>query len=106
MRTAHFSKSNLDQLQQQLSSWRQSQPPRTRLPDKLWKAAASLAAQHGVSRVAGHLRLEYNKLRRKTESQPRRSSQKAPPTVATGFVELQGLGLPGLTGGACTVELS
>ncbi len=106
MRSAQFSRTDLNQLQRQLRIWRESRPPRTRLPDQLWKAAAALAGRYGVSYVAGHLRLEYNKLRRKLETQSLRSSRMAPTAAPKGFVELRALELPGLTGGACTVELS
>jgi len=106
MRSALFSRTNLNQLQQQLNAWRESQRPRARLPDELWRAAAALAATHGVSYVAGHLRLEYNKLRRKLESPSPRSAPMSSAAAPKGFVELPAIDWPGLAGRACTVELS
>lgn len=104
MRSALFSRTNLNQLQRQLNSWRQSQPQRTRLPDELWRAAAALAATHGVSFVAGHLRLEYNKLRRKLESSSPPPAPMSSAAAPNGFVELPAPDWPGLTDRACTVE--
>jgi hypothetical protein len=106
LRSALFSRTNLNQLQRQLNAWRQSQRPRTRLPDELWRAAAALAATHGVSYVAGHLRLEYNKLRRKLEFSWPRSTQMSSAAAPKGFVELPAIDWPGQAGHACTVELS
>jgi hypothetical protein len=105
MRSALFSRTNLQQLQRQLDSWRQSQRPRSRLPDELWSAAATLAATHGVSSVAGQLGLEYNKLRRKLESSAPRSASRGSAAAPKGFVELPALDWPNGAGRAWTVEL-
>lgn len=105
MRTALFSRTNLDQLQRQLDVWRQSQRARSRLPDELWNAAATLAATHGVSFVAGQLGLEYNKLRRKLESSTPRTASRDTAAATKGFVELPAVDWPTGAIGACTVEL-
>jgi len=52
------------QLQRQLEQFRSAQPPRTKLPESLWQAAAELARQHGVYPVAHPLRLDYTRLKK------------------------------------------
>jgi hypothetical protein len=47
-----------------LERWRKSQTGRAPIPDALWKAAAEIALEHGVSRTAQILRLQYDKLKR------------------------------------------
>jgi hypothetical protein len=54
------------------------------MPEKLWAAAAKLARRHGVYPTARALGLEYNKLKRLSQSAP--PTQKALPSPA--FVEL------------------
>ena len=81
-----FSMIDLRQLHRQLDSWRESQPPRTRLPEALWAAAATLATTHGVSGVARILRLDYYQLKRRLTPAPGISAQITSPPA---FVELQ-----------------
>ena len=86
MRRSTFSTTDLRQLHRQLDVWRQSQPPRTRLPEPLWAAAAALAATHGVSAVARILQLDYYKLKGRVTPMQGRSVRSPPPPA---FVELQ-----------------
>jgi hypothetical protein len=44
-------------LRDQLSEFRATDPPRRRLPDSLWQAAAELAREHGVYAVAHPLQV-------------------------------------------------
>jgi hypothetical protein len=81
-----FSLTDLNQLRHQLDSWRQSQSPRTRLPEALWKSAATLVSTHGVGCVARTLRLDYSKLKRRLTEAPGISAQPNPPPA---FVEVQ-----------------
>jgi hypothetical protein len=114
MMTENFSTTDLQQLQQQWKAWRSAHARRGRrphLPEAAWKAAARLAQQHGVSRVARTLRVDYYRLRQRTIGPPRPIRATArPPELATspGFVEVP-VPWPVPTGsvpGTCTVELS
>jgi hypothetical protein len=51
------------ELQRQLDEFRSTQRRRTKLPESLWRAAVELARQHGLSRVAQPLRLDYTALK-------------------------------------------
>jgi hypothetical protein len=98
-----FSTTDLRQLPRQLDSWRPSQPPRTRLPEARWAAAATLARTHGVSAVARLLGLDDSKLKRRVTQAPITSARTTP---SPAFVELQ---LEDSLRGAarsCRVELS
>ena len=72
------------QLQRQLEQIRSSQPPRSRLPESLWRAAAELARQHGIYRIAHVLRLDYMGLKKRLNGMAG-GSQSANKTA---FVEL------------------
>lgn len=63
MKPPVFSSTDLDLLQRQLTSWRQQQSGRHRLPQALWDAAGRLAVQRGVSRVSRTLRLGFHQVR-------------------------------------------
>ena len=47
------------QFQEQLTQWRNSNRPRTRLPESFWNAAVELARQYGIYQTAHPLRLDY-----------------------------------------------
>jgi hypothetical protein len=99
------SKASLDELfklSRQLDSWRKSQPGRAHVPEEVWELAAALARAHGVSRVSRTLRLSFYKLRRRVQT-PASLPSVAP--GASGFIELAPVTEPGLSGGACVVEL-
>ena len=80
-----FSSTDLNHLQRQLSAWRQRQTGRTRLPDEVWEAAASLARSLGLSQVSRTLRLDYYTLGRRMAKRVALAS--GSPKAAT-FVEL------------------
>ena len=83
-RTGFFSK-DLNQIREQLNTWRRSCGSRCRLPIEVWDSAAALARVHGVSHVARTLRLNFYKLKqrcRKRRSPDRRESR------SPGFVEI------------------
>lgn len=69
------------------------------MPEKLWAAAAKLARRHGVYPTARALNLEYNKLKRLSQSAGHR--QKALPSP--GFVELIAAQPAGVS--PCRIEL-
>ena len=52
-----------EQVEQRFRRWRESRKQGQRIPADLWAAAAGLAKQHGVHRVARELRLDYNGLK-------------------------------------------
>ena len=56
---------SLELLEQRFRRWRESRKQGQRIPAVLWAAAAGLAKQHGVHRVARELRLDYNGLKKR-----------------------------------------
>ena len=64
-------------------AWRQTCQVGTRIPEKLWSLAVSLAAVHGLSRTASALRLDYNLLKKRVAAKNSNSSSAAPQ-----FIEL------------------
>jgi hypothetical protein len=46
-------------VQQKITSWRQGHPPRSCLPETLWRQVAVLARGAGIARTAQTLRLDY-----------------------------------------------
>jgi len=75
----------LKEAQDRFEQWRGSQTGRRPIPEPLWVLASELASQHGVFRTAQVLRLDYNKLKRRT---PRTASaEKAPSAAPPAFVE-------------------
>jgi hypothetical protein len=51
-----------------LERWRKQRTGRARIPEALWAAAGELAREHGVNPVSRVLGLEFNHLKRITES--------------------------------------
>lgn len=64
-------------------AWRRTCRVGTRIPEKLWTLAVSLAEVHGVSRTASALRLDHNQLKKRVAAKNSDSSS-ATPT----FIEL------------------
>ncbi len=56
---------DLVQLSQRFDEWRSAQPPRSRLPESMWAAAAEMAQRHGVHRTTKVLRLDYTRLKKR-----------------------------------------
>jgi hypothetical protein len=83
--------------------WRRSHVGRLPIPERLWRAAAELASEHGVCRTAQVLRLEYGKLRRLADSAGSSRRAAAGETPRASFVEL----VPPPAGGGleCLIEL-
>ena len=89
---------DLLQLSQRLEEWRGANPPRTRLPEPIWEAAAEMAQRHGLHCTTKALRMDYMRLKKRLPpgAQP---SRPAPPA----FLELLA---PSTTGPVeCVVEL-
>jgi len=75
---------NLEELDRRFSQWRERCRQGERIPAQLWAAAAQMAREHGVSRIATRLRLNTVALKRHMhagEGQPAGAS-------APEFVEL------------------
>jgi hypothetical protein len=102
------------ELQRQLEHFRSNQPRGTRLPESLWRAAVELARQHGVSRVAQPLRLDYMGLKKRLGGDPDLERKATAPTLSKpttpavskatvpAFVEL--IGSPPATPAECVIE--
>ena len=63
--------------------WRRTCQVGTRIPEKLWSLAVSLADVHGLSRTASALKLDYNLLKKRVAAKNSDSSSAAPK-----FIEL------------------
>jgi hypothetical protein len=83
--------------------WRKSHTGRLPIPERLWRAAAELAKEHGVCRTAQALRLEYGKLKRLAGSADQVSRSTTPRTPRTSFVELVAPQAIGVS--ECIIEL-
>jgi len=99
MPTPQFSRTDLNELRQQLIAWRRRRAGRGRIPGEVWTAATVLARVHGAGRVGRTLQLDFYKLRERLGG---RRGKPAAPT----FVEVGWPTAPTMPGGACTVELS
>jgi hypothetical protein len=83
-RTTPMVSDGTEQTRRRLERWRETRRAGMPMPEELWAAAAKLAQRHGVYPTARALGLEYNKLKRLSQSAGH--TQKAPPSP--GFVEL------------------
>lgn len=83
-RTTPIVANGMEQTRRRLERWRGTRTAGMPMPEKLWAAAAKLAQRHGVYPTARALGLEYNKLKRLSQSAGH--TQKTLPTPA--FVEL------------------
>lgn len=100
----------LETLRQRFQRWRQTCKPRSRIPAKLWSAAATLAEVHGVSRVATTLGLDYYSLkkqlaRRTVAAVDAPATSPAPPFWELAPVAVISAAPPAHTG-ECTLELA
>jgi len=76
------------QLQQQLTQWRSTNQPRTRLPEAFWNAAVELARQYGTYRTAHSLRLDYVGLKERLLGSRGPQWKGGPKRAQPAFVEL------------------
>ena len=90
----------LKQAQERFAEWRNSQTGRRPIPESLWALASELAGQHGVFRTAQILRLDYNKLKRQTQTVAPVGEQ---PSAPAAFVELMTSASP--QGCECIIEV-
>ena len=85
----------LSRLGQRFATWRKKRAAGQRIPKSLWKSAVEVAAQHGVSRTAALLRLDYYALKKRVEN-----ASSADPSSA--FVELPPVSLSMMS--ECVIE--
>jgi hypothetical protein len=83
---------DLEQLRQQLTTFRNTQSVRSRLPEPLWASATELASRYGVHRIARALHLDYTGLKKRVEQQARPTPK--PASVTPTFVEVVGPAVP------------
>ena len=72
--------------QEHFEQWRNQHQTRRRLPDHLWSLATELARQYGISRTARILRLDYQRLKRRSQRPVFKNC--TPETPAVQFVDL------------------
>lgn len=87
----------LVKLKRKFSEWRGTRRPGQRIPDRLWKSAAKLAAEYGLSQTASVLGLDYYSLKRHVDR------QSAETASAAAFVELPPA--PLMPTSECVIEL-
>ena len=49
-------------------AWRRTREVGARIPERLWTLAVKLAREHGLSRTAGALKLDYYSLKKRVDS--------------------------------------
>lgn len=84
-------------LKRKFSDWRGNRTPGHRIPRPLWKSAAKLATEYGLSQTASVLGLDYYSLKRHVDQQSGET------TSAAAFVELPAA--PPAPTGECIIEL-
>jgi len=74
---------DLAQARSRFEAWRQRRSAGRRIPQPLWDLAVRLVSQHGISRTATALRLDYYSLKKRVEA-----AGQEPPSRCPAFVEL------------------
>ena len=54
----------MEEVRQQLESWRSAQAHRSRKPETVWASAVKMVRQYGLYRTARALRLDYGRLKK------------------------------------------
>lgn len=85
------------QLKRRFIQWRKTRVPGNRIPARLWKSAARLAADYGVNRTAKVLTLDYYSLKQRVDDQA------ANATPDSTFIELPPASIGQVN--ECTIEL-
>ncbi len=91
----------LDRGREEFARWRGVRRRGARIPQRLWALAVRLAGEHGVSRTALALGLDYYALKRRLEAAAGQEGEAR--RSGSGFVELPPTALPGTA--ACVLEL-
>jgi hypothetical protein len=100
-RSDRVSRDGFDDARRAFESWRSHGARGRRIPDGLWRAAVRLAREHGVSRTALTLGLDYYSLKEHVAAGANESAGGG--ARSGGFVEMPPLGLPPAPG--CILEL-
>jgi len=66
----------LERTREQFERWRKTRRRGTRIPDRLWHAAARMADRYGISRTATALGIEYYSLKERAQT-PKVPSRRA-----------------------------
>ena len=82
-----LSHDSLSEVRIEFERWRRARPRGTRIPEPLWRAAAWAGREHGVSKTAQELRLDYYALKERVESAGEEVSAFEQP-AERGFLEL------------------
>ncbi len=69
-RSPRLSRDILSDTENRFERWRGSRVRGARIPAALWRSAVEAAREHGVSKVASALRLDYYGLKERLESPP------------------------------------
>lgn len=92
---------SLKEVKQLFTSWRASRKHKSRIPDDLWEAAASLAAQFSIHQISRALRLNHTALKDQVAARsPENNITTAPQTC---FLELPPPQSPPLS--ECLIEM-
>jgi hypothetical protein len=78
-------------------AWRRLRKGGSRIPPSLWRLAIGLASDHGISRTAAALKLDYYSLKKQVEA-----AADEPQSSGPAFVELPA---PLMGGKQCLIEL-
>jgi hypothetical protein len=78
---------------ERFEAWRRTREVGARIPAQLWTLAVELAREHGLSRTAGALKLDYDSLKKRVESKETASSSGT-------FIEFS----PPSPAGECVIE--
>ncbi len=97
----------LAEVNTEFRNWRNSRKRGTKIPQRLWQAAAGLSEQHSIGKIAVTLGLDYTKLKQQITSmlsfQTRRVAEEfIPGRAGSGFIEVD-MAAGGSTG-ECTIE--
>lgn len=85
------------------SAWRRATQLGARIPPALWGLAVELAQQHGVSRTAAALKLDYYSLKKRLAASGSGRQSSPPSALRPAFVELPAG--PFAATGECLIEL-
>jgi hypothetical protein len=92
---------SLREVKHLFTTWRASRKPKTRIPDELWEAAASLAAQYSIHQISRDLRLNYTALKDQVAARTKESDIATAPQAC--FLELPPPQSPPLS--QCLIEM-
>ena len=96
----------IEAVHQRIEAWRRARGTRSRMPEDLWQAAASLAREHGMWRVSRALRVKYEGLKSRIAGGSGADSTPTPVPVP-GFVDMTSmLEAAGSESMTTTVDLS